>query len=77
MNPNMCYFANGYAPTTCYYGGFDGQGNEWVNIDRVDTPHGGYGENIYGYHSGYGYATYETYPPHGSLFPTMTFQVQL
>lgn len=77
MDPNMCYFPNGYAPTTYYYGGFDGQGNEWVNVDGVETPHGVYGDNGYGYHNGYGYAPYGTYPPPGSPLPTMVHDSQL
>ncbi|KAK9290085.1 hypothetical protein L1049_008249 [Liquidambar formosana] len=45
IDPNMCYLPSGYPSTAYYYGGYDGQGNEWedysryVNPDGVEMPH--------------------------------------
>ncbi|KAL6005209.1 hypothetical protein ACLOJK_005771 [Asimina triloba] len=81
MDPSMCY---GYGPATYYYGGYDGQINEWeeypryVNPDGVEIPPGVYGDNgSIMYHHGYGYAPYGAYSPAGSPVPTIGHDGQL
>ncbi|XP_060197383.1 YTH domain-containing protein ECT2-like [Lycium barbarum] len=76
VDPNLCYVPNGY-PSTAYYYGYDGSGNEWedysryVNPDGVEMP-GAYGDNgSIVYQHGYGYATYSPYSPATSPVPTV------
>ncbi|XP_004504214.1 YTH domain-containing protein ECT4 isoform X2 [Cicer arietinum] len=77
MDPTMCYLPNGY-PSTAYYYGYDGTGNDWedysryLNPEAVDMTSGVYGDNgSLLYHHGYGYAPYGPYSPAGSPVPTM------
>ncbi|XP_016579321.1 YTH domain-containing protein ECT4 isoform X2 [Capsicum annuum] len=82
MDPTLCYVPNGY-PSTAYYYGYDGSGNEWedysryVNSDGVDMT-GAYGDNgSLMYHHGYGYAAYSPYSPATSPVPTVGHDGQL
>ncbi|KAJ8574026.1 hypothetical protein K7X08_010537 [Anisodus acutangulus] len=82
MDPSLCYLPNGY-PSTAYYYGYDGSGNEWedysryVNLEGVEMP-GAYGDNgSVMYHHGYGYAAYSPYSPATSPVPTLGHDGQL
>ncbi|KAF7807758.1 YTH domain-containing protein ECT4-like isoform X1 [Senna tora] len=83
IDPTMCYLPNGYPSTAFYYGGYEGNGNEWddysryVNQDGVDMTSGVYGDNGSLVYHGYGYAPYSPYSPAGSPVPTMPNDGQL
>ncbi|KAI4350369.1 hypothetical protein L6164_004831 [Bauhinia variegata] len=82
FNPNTCFVPNAYPSTTYYYGGYDGQGNDWNAYSRYMNIDGGMAQGVYGdscsyiYHQGYGYSPYGAYPPPGSSTPTMQHQGQ-
>jgi hypothetical protein len=84
VDPTMCYFPNGYPSAAYYYGGYDGNHNDWedftryVNQDGVEMTPGVYGDNgSLVYHHGYGYAPYAPYSPAASPVPTMGHDGQL
>ncbi|KAK4339013.1 hypothetical protein RND71_040475 [Anisodus tanguticus] len=82
MDPSLCYVPNGY-PSTAYYYGYDGSGNEWEDYSRYVNPDGSEMPGAYGdngsvmYHHGYGYAAYSPYSPATSPVPTMGHDGQL
>lgn len=83
VDPSMCYLPNGY-PSTAFYYGYDGIGNDWedytryVNPDGVEMSSGVYGDNgSMMYHHGYGYAPYGPYSPAASPVPTIGNDGQL
>ncbi|KAJ8529040.1 hypothetical protein K7X08_035875 [Anisodus acutangulus] len=82
MDPSLCYVPNGY-PSTAYYYGYDGSGNEWEDYSRYVNPDGSEMPGAYAdngsvmYHHGYGYAAYSPYSPATSPVPTLGHDGQL